>query len=87
MAKEIRRSPYPYTFTVELTDWGWQVFGRHDVLGSVSVLEQEDHEPPLSDVRFSALWDLIDEQLFARKADAERAARDWLKTLRPPATP
>lgn len=75
--KTIRRAPY--TFLVYLTDWGWKASGRHDTQGDLYLLESHEHQPPLTDEQDKALWHLIDEAIFGRKADAEKAVREWLK--------
>lgn len=68
----------PYTFTVTLTDWGWKVSGKHDDRGDVSLLLE--HELPISAQQSAALWDLVEENVYDRKADATKAVRDWLAT-------
>lgn len=82
MSAEVRR--HPYTFTIHLTDWGFRVFGSHAELGDMSLLEIHEHNPPITEQQFGALWDLLDENIYPRASDAKRAAREWLKSLAPP---
>lgn len=77
MADEtIRRAPY--TFTIYLTDWGYRVSGKSDTQGDLGLLDAGEHVPKLSPEADGALWDLIDERTFQRKADAKKAIREWL---------
>jgi hypothetical protein len=81
VSAEVRKSPY--TFTIHLTDWGFRVFGSHDELGDMSLLEIHEHNPPITEQQFGALWDLLDENIYSRASDAKRAVREWLKVAGP----
>jgi hypothetical protein len=71
----------PYSFTVQLTDWGWKVYGRHQTLGDLYLIEQDEYTPPMSDELFSSLWDLIDENIYKTKHAANLVVRDWLRKV------
>jgi hypothetical protein len=77
VSAEVRKPPY--TFTIHLTDWGFRVFGSHDELGDLSLLEIQEHNPPITDQQFGDLWDMLDENIYSSVYDAKKAVRDWLK--------